>query len=274
MTVAAYSRHRFLFCQRRLASTCEWTGLVKVSVSLFPDKDAIAPETDFAVVIDVLRATSVMATALEQGASSIVTCSEIEQAREVGAAFDDRPLLCGERGCKPIDGFDLGNSPAEYGSDVVADKTLVLTTTNGTRAIAAADAVPNLITSSFLNFTSTIDRLCGAKAVHLVCAGTNGVITAEDALLAGALTNRLAGDHRATLGNDEATIARQLWLSWFGSDAMPSTSDLAGKLRETQGGRNLVDVGYAADLDRCASIDACKVVPWRVESSPVRFVAK
>ncbi len=72
--------------------------------------------TDVAVVIDVLRATSVMATALAAGASQIVTCREISEAIVLASRITPRPLLCGERGCKPIDGFDLGNSPAEYTS--------------------------------------------------------------------------------------------------------------------------------------------------------------
>ncbi len=246
---------------------------MRVFVSLLPDHRAIDRCTEVAVVIDVLRATSVMASALSAGAEKIITCREIEEATELTKSMEPRPLLCGERGCKPIDGFDLGNSPAEYTSQRVGGRTLVMTTTNGTRAIAATTGVPRVITASFTNLPAVLQSVRDARHIHLVCAGTEGAVTAEDVLLAGALTSRLQIDCAATIGNDDAILARQLWLSWFGSESFPSADDLSDRLRETQGGRNLLRVGYQDDLRRCAEIGSLNAVAQRVSDRPTTFVS-
>lgn len=226
------------------------------------------------MVIDVLRATSVMPTALMAGAASIITCREVDEAIGLVRATLPRPLLCGERECRPIEGFDLGNSPAEYSSAAVAGRTLVMTTTNGTRAIDAVTEAPRVITASFLNLSAVVNQLSGADRVHLVCAGTNGQITGEDVLLAGAVLCQCQLVHRAKCVDDESAIAQALWSSWGSADhadGLPSRAQLSGKLRETQGGRNLVAVGYAKDLERCAAIDSVPVVPTRMALSPPTF---
>ena len=228
-----------------------------------------------AIVIDVLRATSVMTTALHNGAVSVVTCREVDEARRLSGAMRPPPLLCGERGCKPIDGFDLGNSPAEYTRDRVQDRTLVLTTTNGTRAIAAVEQVDQVLIGSFLNLSAVVDRLGDCRHVHLVCAGTEGQITLEDVLLAGALIWRCQRVHHGEPDDDDSVLALQLWRSWFPNefvqDCMPSAGDLGRRFRETRGGRNLLQLGFEADLERCARIDSISVVPRRIEKSPATF---
>jgi 2-phosphosulfolactate phosphatase len=243
---------------------------MQISTSLLPRSGRISSLADVAVVIDVLRATSVMASALEAGAAQIITCREVAEARAIADQGSPRPLLCGERGCKPIDGFDLGNSPAEYVSARVQGKTLVLTTTNGTRAIDAAADAARMITASFLNFSAVIDQLRGTPCVHLVCAGTEGEITAEDALLAGAILCECETRYRAVWHDDESILAGQLWRSWFpGADPTPHA--LSRRLRETRGGQNLLKAGYEGDLDRCAQMDSMSAVPERIGRSPTTF---
>ncbi len=234
-----------------------------------------AERADAAVVIDVLRATSVMVTALESGAARVLTCREVDEARTLAESLHPKPLLCGERGCKPIDGFDLGNSPAEYRPERVRGETLVLTTTNGTRAIAAVDAVPRVLIASFLNLTAVVDTIRRCGRVHLVCAGTEGRVTLEDVLLAGAILWKCQAIHAAELLDDDSVLAMQLWKSWFPRETdagvMPERVSLARRFRETRGGRNLIRVGFEADLERCAAIDASRVVPQRVSQAPPTF---
>jgi 2-phosphosulfolactate phosphatase len=231
---------------------------------------------DVAVVIDVLRATSVIATALAAGASQIVTCREISEAIALAGRITPRPLLCGERGCKPIDGFDLGNSPAEYTSQRVQGQSLILTTTNGTRAIEAVADTRRVVTASFLNLSAVIETFQQSENVHLVCAGTDGEITAEDVLLAGAIVSECETRYQAVVQDDESILARQLWQSWFSRESLsagglPECRHLSGRLRETRGGSNLLRLGYQQDLDRCAAIDSLRVVPELKARQPVSF---
>ncbi|MEL6899144.1 MAG: 2-phosphosulfolactate phosphatase, partial [Planctomycetota bacterium] len=156
-------------------------------------------------------------------------------------------LLCGERGGLPIDGFDLGNSPRLYTPRRVAGRDLIITTTNGTVAIATVANAQAIYAASFWNLQSTINRLRQQPNVLLLCAGTNGEVTAEDVLLAGAITSGLQKD-RKFHQNDAAIIAAAFWQS-------ESEVPLAQRLRKTQGGINLSTLGLVADVDDCAAID-------------------
>ncbi|WP_430451161.1 2-phosphosulfolactate phosphatase [Rhodopirellula europaea] len=245
-----------------------------------------------AVVIDVLRATTVAATALSAGAKSITTCGEIEEAFAMKTAADpeNTPLLCGERGCQPIVGFDYGNSPGEYSPAGVGDRDLVLTTTNGTAAIKAAEECEQMWLASFANLSAVIDRLVKWNAANpdeegfarIACAGTNGCVTTEDVLLAGAIIamchQRLADSPRFYDGpiellNDSGAIALSAWQHCITHDGVNSSETLAERLKLTQGGKNLIAANYAGDLVDCGSIDVFELVPTRDQRSPARFVA-
>ncbi|MCL4126929.1 UNVERIFIED_CONTAM: hypothetical protein GTU68_023153 [Idotea baltica] len=212
-----------------------------------------------------------MTTALANGAKEFLTCQSVDEARELAQTHDADVLLCGERHCKPIDGFHLGNSPAEYSSDVVQDRSLILTTTNGTFAIAAAQNARAMVAASFLNLSAVVVKLRDAGSVHLVCAGTNGEITAEDVLLAGAIVDRLSSEVNLELVGDDAILARELWTAWMGEGWSDQNERLTQRLAESQGGRNLIGVGYEADLGRCAAIDLFDVVPERIATTPNTF---
>ncbi len=244
---------------------------MRVAASFLPDPRRITPRVDVAIVIDVLRATSVMATALAAGAREIMTCSAVAEAQQLAETIDPRPLLCGERECRPIDHFDLGNSPAEYLPKVVAGQSLILTTTNGTAAIAAAAAARRVMTASFLNASATADAMDATANVHLICAGTNGAITAEDVLLAGYLIQHWRAHGDVEIEGDEAAIAGEFWRGSGGEEETPLPPSLSQRLRETQGGRNLVRAGYEADLDRCAAIDSQPVVVVQRTATPATF---
>lgn len=214
------------------------------------------PAETVAVVIDVLRATSVMATAIEHGATEIITCLEVEDARQVAATLTSNRMLCGERHCKPIEGFDLGNSPTEYSRAMVAGRTIVMTTTNGTRALFAARDAKAIHAGAFVNLSAVAEKLRGESSVALVCAGTDGVATEEDFLFVGAMIAKLADfDRKITLGGD-AIEAVDNWQAFLDEGVT-----LAQRLAMSRGGRNLVDAGYQADVEYCAIVDAVSAVP-------------
>jgi 2-phosphosulfolactate phosphatase len=154
------------------------------------------------VVFDVLRATSTFVTALHHGAKAIIPVSEIAEAlafkkAESGKRKAETILLGGERNGVRISAngidFDLGNSPREYTPDKVRGKTIVSTTTNGTRALRACAGAKTVLAASFLNLTATAEflRAKNLQDVLLVCAGTRENRADEDVLAAGALCEML-----------------------------------------------------------------------------------
>ncbi|MCA1685091.1 MAG: 2-phosphosulfolactate phosphatase [Planctomycetia bacterium] len=171
------------------------------------------------VVVDVLRATTVMVRALAAGAMAIVPCAEVDEARGVAAALPEgSAVLGGERQGLPIEGFDLGNSPDSYTEDVCRGRTVVMTTTNGTRAILASLDADRVLVASFGNLAATVRELkAQTRPVHIVCSGTNGRVSYEDALLAGAIVRHVRGDSGMEDGDDEAEIAAGLY-GWAAGD--------------------------------------------------------
>jgi len=220
------------------------------------------------VVIDVLRATSTIATALAHGATAVVPRRSVEEAR---AAAADRPgaILGGERGGLRIPGFDLGNSPSDYTRAVVGGRPVVLTTTNGTAALAACGAAAEVVAAAIVNraaVATVVRRLAAARgcgAVHLVCAGTDGEVTEEDLLGAGAILAAAAGDPAASDDRlDEAAgAARDRFQALAGDGRIGLERTIAAAFRECLGGRNLVALGMEADLLAAAAIDTVTVVP-------------
>ena len=178
-----------------------------IHVHLLPDlveENALTGAT--VVVMDVLRATTTLTCALAAGASGVIVCREVNEARQIADSLKleapdaQRPLLGGEREGIRIAGFDLGNSPAEYTREAVGGRTLVFTTTNGTRACLRCRQARRVLLGALVNRRAVLQALVGENQIHLMCAGTRGEITREDALCAGARGGR---SHRAE-GDDLA----------------------------------------------------------------------
>ena len=227
------------------------------------------------VVIDVLRATTVITRALALGAREVIPCLEVEEARQIAARFPaGQALLGGEREGLKIPGFDLGNSPSEFTPENCAGRTFVFTTTNGTRAMNACHRAARVLLGAFVNLSAVVAALPAEGPVHLLCSGTRGKITREDVLLAGAIVDRLspaaAVDESAL--NDQARIALAAWREIAARDdgAGVSPKTLAAELRHSQGGRNLKALRLEQDIDDAAQIDlyGCvgelDVVGWRI----------
>jgi 2-phosphosulfolactate phosphatase len=224
-----------------------------------------------AVVVDVLRATTVIVHALASGCEAVIPCAEIDEAKATAASLPPgSALLAGERQGLPIPGFDLGNSPGDFTPEVCLGKTLVMTTTTGTRAILASLDADRVYIASFANLRAISDEISvqflkkdHGRSVHVICAGTEGFISLEDSLLAGALTMdaaQLTADtlgENALLGNDEAFIVASQWLTAAqGFRERP----LAGLLSLGRGGQNVQRIGLADDIASAAQINRFDLV--------------
>jgi 2-phosphosulfolactate phosphatase len=215
------------------------------------------------VVIDVLRASTTMITALANGATHVIPVADVAEARRIAAEAGPTALLGGERGGVRIAGFDLGNSPLEYCSARVAGRTLVMTTTNGTAALEASRGAREILVGAIVNrvaVASAIRRLAvPGDAVHLVCAGTDGRVSAEDVLAAGAIIDAATRDGSRDVLDEPAQAAVASFRK------ISATADVVGALvaefRRAPGGSNLVDLGMEIDLPAAAAIDTLAVVP-------------
>jgi 2-phosphosulfolactate phosphatase len=236
-----------------------------------------------AVMIDVLRASTMMVHALVAGCREIIPCAEVDEARQRAAALPaGTAILAGERHGVAIDGFDLGNSPGECTKGVCQGKTMVITTTNGTRALLACAEADLVVLGSFVNFAATSQRLLHeAKPVHLVCAGTEGRISFEDTLLAGAFAKHFR-DLNMPMGNDEAEIAAGLWARvedsiWFNSGKKAQNEEinpLYHYLTRGQGGRRVLELGLRDDIAEAARLNRPDhQIVAELRREPLRVVA-
>lgn len=243
----------------------------RIDVFLLP---ALLGETDLtggvAVVIDVLRATTTITHAIAHGADCVVPLLSVDETKEQGTHYPSA-LLGGERGGQKIEGFDLGNSPAEYPASVVGGKKILFTTTNGTKAMQACRAASEIYIAAFVNLTALCNQLADYPHIDIVCAGTEGEITREDVLLAGAIVDLLSADAAEPLQlNDQAQIAVDAWLE---AKHGLTTVTLADRLKQSRGGRNVLRLGQENDIDIAATLDKFTVVPkldtqtWEIRDS-------
>lgn len=216
-----------------------------------------------AVVIDVLRASTTMITALAHGAARVVPVADVDEARRLATEAGPAALLGGERSGVRIAGFDLGNSPLEYDASRVADRTIVITTTNGTAALAAASGAREILIGAIVNRTAVaaaVRRLAGAgERVHLVCAGTDGCVSAEDVLAAGAILDAADADRAGDVLDAAAREAVAAFRRVAAGGDVPAA--LVAEFQRSPGGANLVALGMEADLPAAAAIDTLPLVP-------------
>jgi 2-phosphosulfolactate phosphatase len=218
---------------------------VRVDVAFTP---AEAGEAPTGIVVDVIRATSTICQALASGYTHVFCTAEVEEARAVHSELG-AGVLGGERSNVLIPGFDLGNSPREYLEP--RDNTLVLSTTNGTRAIVAAAArCDRVFVASLLNLSAVLvaAREAGEPAV-VVCAGVQGMLALDDAYVAGRIVAELGWPR-----TDAAEAAARLTATWSGAEEA---------FRASKSGHNLLQNApeLADDLAFCARESVLDVVP-------------
>lgn len=213
-------------------------------------------EDQLVIVIDVLRATSTMVTALANGCQSIVPVLTPEEALEKRLMLPGA-LLGGERQALRIEGFDLGNSPFDYAPEKVGGKRVIMTTTNGTRAIRAAAEAPAVWMASFLNLESIVHATLrlfeedkGLDGIVVFCAGTEERFDMPDTLCAGMLIDALGTDVEL---NDLGEAARILYRSAQGH--------LLDAVRASRHGKRLLSLGYERDVIYCSTANILPIVP-------------
>lgn len=204
-----------------------------------------------AIVIDVLRATSTIVTALEAGAAGIVPVETVLEARALQRPGD---VMAGERFCRKIAGFDLGNSPFEFTADAVKDRRIVLTTTNGTRALHKALRADNVLAGSLLNASACAKTAADLRRdIVILCAGSHDEFAIEDGLCAGLIIDRLQALGLSVETNDFGAAMRG-----FYRDSRPF---LAETMLQGATGKRLVKLGCMREIERCAQVDASEAVP-------------
>lgn len=207
------------------------------------------------VVIDVLRASSTIVTALANGAKGIIPVEDMGKAGTIAQQLDPKTyILCGERDGKRIDGYALGNSPLDYTRDVIENKTLILTTTNGTVAIARSLDAEEILIASFLNVTAIAKAVKEAEhEVKFVCAGWKTRLSMEDLLCAGMIIDIVYDGALPDSSLDGAKVAHGLYTKFSRS--------LKKTIRSTNHAIRLSELGSEADIPYCSTIDLYDLVP-------------
>lgn len=222
------------------------------------DEDDVRDRT--VVVIDVLRACSTIATALNHGARAVVPVLDMAQASKIAANLDPNIYrLGGERGGEKIEGYHLGNSPLEYTREEVEGRDVILNTTNGTKALTRARAARHLIAGSLLNAGRVVEFIKQARLdATIVCAGRQNRISLEDTVCAGLILDRLWTDLEPTFVSDAANAAYTLYKH--------DHPDVATRLRRGNHVQRLIEMGYADDIDYCFQVDALPVLPYYTDN--------
>src|SRR5687767_6948253 len=219
------------------------------------------------VIIDVLRATSTIATALYNGARCIIPVDSVAKCIELGKKIE--AITAGERDGKIAEGLEYGNSPFEYSKAFIGGKTLVLTTTNGTKLLhmALERGSGHIITGSFPNLSAVCDYLIQQQQpVLLGCAAWKDKVNMEDMLFAGAVINRVK--EHFTINCDSSGIAETLYLN--------AKSDMYGFIKEKNAThyQRLSNFGLEKDIRYCLTPDIANVLPFYEDGKLVVHDAK
>ncbi|MDD3223343.1 MAG: 2-phosphosulfolactate phosphatase family protein [Clostridium sp.] len=205
-----------------------------------------------AVVIDILRATSVIVTAMNNGCKAVIPVVAVEDAKKTAALFKGDYLLGGERNAVKIDGFDFSNSPLEYKPNLVNGKTLIMTTTNGTKAIKGSSSAKNIIIAAMINAKAAAKRLFELQNdIVIVNAGTNGNFSIDDFICAGYIINLLKQMGNVNL-TDIATTALYVY---------DQNKDVKSFIKYANHYNVIKELGLFEDLKYCCSKDIVDIVP-------------
>lgn len=219
------------------------------------------------VMIDVLRASSTIVTALANGAEGVIPVADMGTGSKISQRMDTgNMLLCGEKDGEKIEGYDLGNSPLEYTPPVVKGKTIVLNTTNGTKALMRSSLAKEILVGSFLNLKILAGYLKDKEEITLICAGWRGRLSLEDLLCAGNIIYELTGGGLPETAFDGAKVALGLYEK-FGDD-------IENTVQSSNHAHRLKDIVGSEDLSFCSKVNAMKVLPVMKEGIITDFHGK
>lgn len=238
----------------------------RVEVCFVPGQYPLyAADMGIVVVIDILRATSAMVAAFEHGVDRIIPVGTIEEARQyIGR---EGYIAAAERDGQVVEGFSYGNSPLAYVDQDLRGKTIVMTTTNGTKAISLAKDAKKLVIGSFLNLTALSDWLVSQNEnVLLLCSGWKDKFNLEDSVFAGAVMERLLASGKFGVEEDSSIAAKYMFMS--ARDNFMSILKAAPRRRRIEQLQLLPDAKY------CLTPDQSTVIPILREGELVRMETK
>ncbi|GAB4154490.1 MAG: 2-phosphosulfolactate phosphatase family protein [Cyanobacteria bacterium J069] len=219
---------------------------------------------DCAIAIDVLRATSTIATAFHAGAEAVQVFSDLNELTRVSESWPaEKRIRAGERGGAKVEGFDFGNSPLDCTPEVVGGRRLFISTTNGTRALTSIQSAETVIAAALVNRQAVVDYLLAHRpeTVWLVGSGWEGAFSLEDTVCAGAIAHRLQAELATPLadlaGNDELISAVSLYSQW--------QDRLLELLHHATHGQRLLRLDGQEDLKYCSQTDVLDVLPIQRE---------
>jgi 2-phosphosulfolactate phosphatase len=231
---------------------------MRIELYLIPGRAKERRFENRAVVnIDILRASTTICKALKEGARAIIPVEEPHEAAEMRSNIgSDTTLLAGERGGLKIDNFDLGNSPMEFVEKGVKGKTIIMTTTNGTRSYRASISSSFSLTGAFVNISMVTDFISRAGLdVAILCAGNDGDFSLEDTLCGGMLIHKLIHEKKMKVElNDAASLALILFEN--------SRADLARVIAGGEHGRLLAELGFVDDVRLSSQPDSLPILPF------------
>lgn len=204
------------------------------------------------IVVDVLRATTSIITAIKNGADKVVPAQDAGTAAALALRLGDDSVLAGERGGIRLPGFTLGNSPTEFTASAIGGKTVIISTTNGTQAIHGMRSASRLLIGAMIN-RSAAARLAYeiGNDIIIMCAGTDGEISADDICTAGAMISKLE-ELGVTNFNDMALISGLAYENWRNGTA---------DIRKARHCRRLIELGFGEDVNFCFRMDTTNTVP-------------
>ncbi|HEX3232593.1 MAG TPA: 2-phosphosulfolactate phosphatase [Gemmatimonadales bacterium] len=222
-------------------------------------------------VLDILRATTAMCAALTRGAKAMIPVASTEEALRLAQTIGSADvLLAGEKNCVRIPGFHLGNSPLEMTESAVRGKTIIITTTNGTKALLACQGAAAVYPACAANLSLAAEKAREALErdgdLLVVCAGRDGAFSLDDAYCAGRLVAAVLGDRRPRRWLSDAGIASLDLVRRYGDN-------WERPLAYSRAGRELIKLGFRDDVVDAAHLDAYPVLPYfherRVTLAPV-----
>ncbi len=208
------------------------------------------------VVIDVLRASTVIVNALANGAKEIIPVGTVDFAMKVsGDAFRSQTLLGGERNTKKVEGFNLGNSPLEYTPEIVNGKSIIHYTTNGSKSIVKAKFAENLFIACFNNLTAVVEHMNKlGKDFEIICAGNNGSLNMEDSVCAGKMIFEIQKRKKDLVLSDSSNACLIMYKTF--------SKSILKMLKSTEHGKLLIENGFVDDIKECAKLDATDIIPY------------
>lgn len=228
------------------------------AVAAFQDLEKRELQGKTAIMVDALRASATIITAVHNGCDRIVPADEPNEAAAIKRISEGNVILCGESGAQKVPGFDLGNSPLEFTREAVKDQVILFATTNGTAAIRYLSAAEHVLIGTFLNASAVARKAYGyGLDVVIVCAGLDGEFSTDDIIAMGCIISRLLEIDPEIQTDDLCKVSLNLYRE--------ASKNILGALAGCTSYEYLKQLHYYDDLEYCTREDMFDVVPQYAE---------